>query len=47
MLAIDLRMMESKIAQYEVIEDGKTYREWLIPAKQINEKAAVRIIDEG
>jgi hypothetical protein len=37
---------EQAIAEYEWIEDGKPYREWLIPARLINELASVRIIDE-
>jgi hypothetical protein len=34
-----LELPEQMIADYEVIEDGKPYREWLVPARLINEKA--------
>ncbi|MBR0914888.1 hypothetical protein [Bradyrhizobium japonicum] len=42
-----LELPEQIIASYEWIEKGKPYREWLIPAQLINEKAgSVCVIDE-
>jgi hypothetical protein len=36
-LRVELTKDEPEIAQFEWIEDGKQYREWLIPASLINE----------
>ena len=38
-LAIDPKLME----EYEWIEEGKGYREFLVPAKLLNEHARVRV----
>jgi hypothetical protein len=35
-----LELPEDAIADFEWIEDGKPYREWLVPARLINEKAS-------
>jgi hypothetical protein len=37
LLRVELTKGEHKIAEFEWIEDGKPYREWLIPASLINE----------
>jgi hypothetical protein len=43
-----IELPEQAIADYEWIEDGKLYREWLIPARLINKRASVVcIIDEN
>ena len=34
---------EDFFAEYEVIEDGKGYREWLVPASLINTRCAVTL----
>jgi hypothetical protein len=34
------------IARYELIEDGKTYREWCVPARIINQHGTVRLIED-
>jgi hypothetical protein len=48
LIRIKLAKDESEIAPYEWIEDGKPYREWLMPADLINEFGTVEIqeIDE-
>ena len=35
---LQLELPEQTIADYEWIEDGKGYRDWLIPARLVNEK---------
>ena len=35
-----LELPEQAIADFECIEDGKPYREWVIPARLVNEKAS-------
>ena len=35
-----------ELAPFEVIEDGKPYREWCVPAALVNERAAVRLMSE-
>jgi hypothetical protein len=35
------------LADYEWIEEGKPYREWLVPSKLINGRASICVIDEG
>jgi len=44
---LQLDLPEQTIADYEWIEDGKTYREWLVPARLINEQASgLCLVDE-
>ncbi len=39
---------ECDISGYEIIEEGKPYREWCLPAELINRRGTVRLIaDEG
>jgi hypothetical protein len=38
---------DSELADIEIIEDGKPYREWCVPAVIVNRTAAVRITDSG
>jgi hypothetical protein len=45
LLQIELALPEDAIADYEWIEDGKGYREWLVPARLLNEHANVRVVD--
>jgi hypothetical protein len=41
-----VELLEQAIADYEWCEEDKSYREWLIPAQLINERANVCIVDE-
>ena len=44
-LRVEFEGDESAIEQFEVIEDGKTYREWLVPAQFIASHATVKLAD--
>jgi hypothetical protein len=48
LIRIELAKDEAEIAAFEWIEDGKQYREWLMPADLINEFGTIEIqeIDE-
>ena len=35
---------QKKISQYEWIEEGKGYREWLVPADLLNRFGSVRLL---
>jgi len=41
-----LRATEEELRQWEWVEDGKGYREWLIPAAFLNARGDVRVIDD-
>ena len=43
MLAVDIP--ETMIAEYEWVEDGKPYREWLIPAEILNRYPVTEVVD--
>jgi hypothetical protein len=43
LLKVDLP--EQAIADYEWIEEGKPYREWLVPAQLINAQAKPSVVD--
>lgn len=43
LLAVDLSLPDEAIADYEWIEEGKGYREWLVPAELINANSKVTI----
>ena len=45
-LEVVFRVDDAKLARYEWIEDGKPYREWLIPAARINGRTFVRMLKE-
>jgi hypothetical protein len=45
-LEVTTKMTESEIAQYEVVEEGKGYREFCIPAAVINRKMKIRIVED-
>ncbi len=34
------------IAEFEWIEEGKSYREWLVPAQLLNEHSRVRVVED-
>ena len=45
---LQVELPEKMIAKFEWIEDGKPYREWLVPALLINKKGSgLRVLDEG
>jgi hypothetical protein len=35
-LKIELSLTEDAIAEFEIVEEGKPYREWILPAKLVN-----------
>jgi hypothetical protein len=44
---LQVELPEQAIAGFEWIEDGKPYREWLVPARLINERGSgVCVVDE-
>ena len=45
-LSVLLPQLEA-IADFEWVEDGKPYREWLVPAALVNQIAAVSIYEES
>ena len=45
LLKVTLALPEKDIAQYEWIEEGKGYREWLLPADLINREGAVEVAE--
>jgi hypothetical protein len=45
-LAVDLPFTETDLADYEWLEEGKAYREWLIPAELTNKKGTISIFSE-
>jgi hypothetical protein len=47
LLEIRLDLPESAIADYEWIEEGKSYREWLIPAALLNSHVSLKEVLEG
>ena len=44
LLCVDLDCAESDLADFEWIEEGKTKREWLIPAEIVNSRSHVSIV---
>ena len=36
LLSIELAASENELADFEIVEDGKTWREWIVPAKLLN-----------
>ena len=46
LLKVSLSLTEDEIADYEWIEEGKPYREWLVPAALINPAARVEVVDD-
>lgn len=45
LFALDIE--EALIADYEWIEEGKSYREWLVPAALLNDRAEARLLSEA
>jgi hypothetical protein len=46
LLRITLDAEEADVAEFEWVEEGKSYREWLMPAALLNSRGRVEIIDE-
>ena len=46
-LSISTKLSEKDIEEYEWIEDGKGYREWLIPAQVINPSIGALCIEDA
>jgi hypothetical protein len=46
LLEVTLEITESEIGQYEWIEQGKPYREFLVPAAQINARMKIRVVED-
>lgn len=48
LLAVDLpAAVAATLDVYEWVEDGKPYREWLVPAALLNDHAQVELLDGG
>lgn len=41
---IDLPLSEAELETFEIVEESKPYREWLVPASLINSRGTVRRI---
>ena len=47
LLVIDVEIADAELSDFEWVEEGKRYREWLIPAEIINPRnRSFRISDE-
>lgn len=46
LLEVQMDLEDAELADFEVIEDGKPYREWCAPAALVNQNAAVRLVEE-
>lgn len=46
LLEVNLALGAEAIADYEWVEDGKPYREWLIPAAVLNANARIALATE-
>jgi len=46
LLEVAVEMTESEISQYEWIEQGKPYREFLVPAAEINSRMKTRVVED-
>ena len=45
LIRIDLDLAPDDLADYEWVEDGKPYREWLVPADLLNRYCKVTVAD--
>lgn len=46
LLAVELNLTDEELRKYEWVEEGKGYREWLIPAALVNCRSRIRIEEE-
>jgi hypothetical protein len=44
---LQIEVAEPMIAAYELVKEGKPYREWLIPAAILNGAGQVKLADSG
>ena len=47
LLEVQMDLQETDLADFELIEDGKPYREWCLPAELVNRVAVVRAASES
>jgi hypothetical protein len=47
LLRIKLDATHSDLADFEWVEQGESYREWLVPAVLLNDRGVVEVCDEG
>jgi len=47
LLSIELAASENELADFEIVEDGKTWREWIVPAKLLNAGPRALLRNEG
>jgi hypothetical protein len=48
LLEVQMDLQETELADFELGEEGKTYREWCVPAALVNQAAvARRVADES
>ena len=45
LLEVQIGLHEADLADFELVEDDKPYREWCVPAALVNRAAACRIVD--
>ena len=45
LLEVRLSVCEEDLAYYEWVEEGKPYREWLVPAHLLNTKGSISAVD--
>ncbi len=45
LLKVSLRLTEDDLAPYEWVEEGKGYREWLVPSAVLNPNMTVEIVE--
>jgi hypothetical protein len=46
LLAVVIGLSDAEVTEYEWVEEGKTYREWLFPAEILNVRASVFRVTE-
>jgi hypothetical protein len=45
LLMVKLDISERELARWEWTAEGRSFREWLIPAKVINQRMSVEVVD--
>jgi len=46
-VVLALKLPAGAVEEYELVEVGKRYREWCIPAAVLNQLATVELVDEA
>jgi hypothetical protein len=44
-LAVDVTEIEIELPSYELVEQGKPFREWLVPAALLNDKCSASLVE--